>query len=574
MDHEPPRLLIHAERCFAPNTFSSFGSLSIERVVRAANRHSRTVRASVAAALLLLTTLTLVSFAALTSMNRLATDLSDSRVRLFNNAWQVRYLDEVLTHSVAEYILSDGDIVWKDRYNAAVVELDAVLLELKSTNASATTPIDAVSEANTELVRLEVEAFSATDFGDTERARALLSGNYQDQKRQYQMGIDKLFEQERTAIDRDLARTVKLTQWLRFASLLPGFTLAVAVLMIGRFSLRASRMAAERDDERENVVRAQNTEQRIAQAFDLAQNEAEVLVAVREVLRAELLEGNAEVLLADSSRSHLKQALSSDAVSLLPGCSVATPRDCPAIRRGFAMTFDDPTSYASCPHLRIRDVDGCQATCVPVSLMGQSVGVIHSVSSNQLSVEHREENQRLLNRLATQIGDRVGVMRTLDQTQMQAATDPLTGLLNRRSLENRAADILGFADSYSVALFDLDHFKSLNDTHGHATGDQAIRVFAKTLRDSLRTTDLICRWGGEEFLVVLPGSDLGMAQMLSERVRETLARSLLAGTVPDFTTSAGVAQAATGESLQAVVARADTALLQSKSSGRNQVSAG
>ena len=91
-------------------------------------------------------------------------------------------------------------------------------------------------------------------------------------------------------------------------------------------------------------------------------------------------------------------------------------------------------------------------------------------------------------------------------------------------------------------MADLDHFKGLNDTHGHETGDRALRVFAETLRESVRSEDLVCRYGGEEFTVLLPGVDLAEAVEIMERVRETLARTTRRGDVPSFTASFGVAE--------------------------------
>ena len=116
----------------------------------------------------------------------------------------------------------------------------------------------------------------------------------------------------------------------------------------------------------------------------------------------------------------------------------------------------------------------------------------------------------------------------------QALSDDLTGLANRRRCEEalaaEIARVRRFGGSFAVVLGDLDGFKQLNDTHGHAAGDLVLREFGLLLKDTLRASDLAARWGGEEFVLLLTGTDLGGALELAERVRAGLeARTILAG---------------------------------------------
>jgi diguanylate cyclase (GGDEF)-like protein len=154
-----------------------------------------------------------------------------------------------------------------------------------------------------------------------------------------------------------------------------------------------------------------------------------------------------------------------------------------------------------------------------------------------------------------------------------ALTDTLTGLLNRRALfeHNDAHPLRG---DEAIIAFDLDHFKSINDRFGHAVGDRVLQAFAQTLRNCIRQTDIAARIGGEEFIVLLNGSDLPGIQSLAERVRQAFASITIdtpEGPVSS-TTSSGIAIARPGETeFDALLLRADRALYKAKALGRNRI---
>ena len=157
-------------------------------------------------------------------------------------------------------------------------------------------------------------------------------------------------------------------------------------------------------------------------------------------------------------------------------------------------------------------------------------------------------------------------------TQLQAATDSLTGLLNRRSLENRVRLLRADDTAYTVVMADLDHFKALNDTlRARDRRPRAAALRADAERPALRTSDLVCRHGGEEFAVVLPeckALDAHAAMQLFQTKLTTAART---SGLPSFTASFGVVEARDTEDLSAAIARADVALFQAKHDGRNQI---
>ncbi len=149
--------------------------------------------------------------------------------------------------------------------------------------------------------------------------------------------------------------------------------------------------------------------------------------------------------------------------------------------------------------------------------------------------------------------------------------DALTGLLNRHALplvERRVHRETGFAPPVALLLVDLDHFKRLNDCRGHAGGDQVLQAAAQALRSGLRRGDEALRWGGEEFLLCLPGSTLADAARVAEKLRLAVAALEAGGAV---TCSIGVAELAPQEALADAVTRADAALYRAKAEGRNRV---
>jgi two-component system, cell cycle response regulator len=155
-------------------------------------------------------------------------------------------------------------------------------------------------------------------------------------------------------------------------------------------------------------------------------------------------------------------------------------------------------------------------------------------------------------------------------------TDVLTGLYNRRHLDEelvrRHSDASRHHQLISLLLLDIDHFKRINDTYGHPAGDQVLRTFADRLRTVLRAGDIAGRWGGEEFLVVLPRTDLAGAREVAERIRFITAFEPVVadGKEIDLTVSGGCALGP-GDSVEAVVSLADKALYEAKQAGRNRV---
>jgi diguanylate cyclase (GGDEF)-like protein len=168
--------------------------------------------------------------------------------------------------------------------------------------------------------------------------------------------------------------------------------------------------------------------------------------------------------------------------------------------------------------------------------------------------------------------------RTMRIHKDAAVTDELTGLLNRRGVLQAAQGLITQqaqkGEAVSALMFDLDHFKSINDKFGHAIGDKALHLFGATASASTRATDIVGRFGGEEFVALLPGS-LASAKVVAERVRRAFeaAGVAVAGCDLNATVSIGVASGQPGTDIVALLAAADAALYRAKANGRNRVEA-
>ncbi|MBD3816385.1 MAG: GGDEF domain-containing protein, partial [Halothiobacillus sp.] len=183
-----------------------------------------------------------------------------------------------------------------------------------------------------------------------------------------------------------------------------------------------------------------------------------------------------------------------------------------------------------------------------------------------------------------QMRERIGKLeasRQILQEQLMASTqkmlrDTLTGLPNRLAFDERVTlEVARMQREHTplcLAIWDVDHFKRVNDTFGHQAGDKALHVVGKTLNRLIREVDMVARYGGEEFVMILPRANLQQAFVVLERIREQLARTAFRfkETPLKITLSCGVAEFGAGETIESVMMRADEALYRAKANGRNR----
>ncbi len=186
-----------------------------------------------------------------------------------------------------------------------------------------------------------------------------------------------------------------------------------------------------------------------------------------------------------------------------------------------------------------------------------------------------EWTRRLAAHVAHELGPVVRSVVLLERLEEAAATDPLTKLANRRRCCERIEHELTRARRTQrpicLIICDIDHFKKVNDTHGHNAGDEVICAVAATLRGRVRVIDLVARWGGEEFVLVLPEASLEGGRLVAERLRQAVASLTFDGPVEGITISAGVVECDPTLPMETLVQQADECLYEAKERGRNRV---
>jgi len=282
-----------------------------------------------------------------------------------------------------------------------------------------------------------------------------------------------------------------------------------------------------------------------------------------------------------NSRDVLESAKAWNGGKMMPAMH---PDDCWGLRRGRPYTFGDNEIDFLCAHVD-ASVSG-EYCCIPILAHGETIGLLHL----EFGGDHRTdgktpdkaevaEQRRLGLVCAEQISLAIANVKLRDQLRDQSIRDVLTGLYNRRyMLETCRREFSRAArtsQSISILSVDVDHFKKYNDNHGHDAGDMVLRAVGNCLENLFRNEDIPCRFGGEEFVVILPGADAAVAARRAEQLRakvESIVVRYLEKNLPRITISVGVAVfPEAGDNPQAVLKVADEALYRAKEKGRNRV---
>ncbi|WP_187266134.1 diguanylate cyclase [Alkalisalibacterium limincola] len=259
-----------------------------------------------------------------------------------------------------------------------------------------------------------------------------------------------------------------------------------------------------------------------------------------------------------------------------PTRELAAPDDCWALRRGHSYSVPQIQRDVKCAHVELPPENQPATTlCVPMSVQGESLGFLYLARSGEGPIARAALAEAASEQLALALFN----LRLQDQLRVQSIRDPLTGLFNRRYLEESLTRETARAQRrdghIAVLMIDVDHFKRFNDDHGHEAGDAVLRHVGELLRGQCRAEDVPCRYGGEEFTLILPDTESKFAMQRGDQIREAIARAELTHLgrpLPAITVTIGVAtypqQALRPDGL---LRCADAALYAAKKAGRNQV---
>ncbi len=385
-----------------------------------------------------------------------------------------------------------------------------------------------------------------------------------------------------------------------------GVGAALVLYLLWDFSSRLRDMVARFSESNEALREAQATVERVNSEMrrrvgelERRNREISLLSEMGELLQVSQTQAEAYQVIARSARS-LFEGLSGglfvlsearDSLDETASWGDFTPvkrvfgsGECWALRRGRAHLVDDPVTQPLCPH--IVEPWSSAYLCLPLIAQSETLGMLHLRSGppdpslaadSPLSLS--DDRIQLALTVAEQIALALANFRLRETLRVQSIRDPLTGLFNRRYMEESLERELRRAgrehERLAIIMIDLDHLKRYNDDFGHEAGDMVLRAIGKLLQTNVRAEDVACRYGGEEFIVILPGTLVDDARRRAERIRQS-AHQLSAidhGLPPrPITLSAGVAAYPEhGNTVEQLLRAADAALYRAKSQGRDLV---
>ena len=302
----------------------------------------------------------------------------------------------------------------------------------------------------------------------------------------------------------------------------------------------------------------------------------EAQMIVEDIIPRILGDVNGVVSLIRSSRNQLLVKL--DWGGAWPGSKTYAPEECWALRKGKFHLANDKYTTLPCSHMaeaQTEHPEENQTLCIPLVAHGNTIGMMHLYSGDQ---DLSNETQQLAFTVAEHLGLALANLNIQEKLREQAISDPLTGLYNRRYYEETINQELMRAKRHkqelSLLMLDLDHFKRFNDNYGHAAGDYVLKTIGSLLLESMRGEDTICRLGGEEFIIVLPGTGMEAARQIANGLCKSINELHLAMkdlSLGKLSVSIGISTyPINGMQKDELTKLSDIALYEAKERGRNQ----
>jgi diguanylate cyclase (GGDEF)-like protein len=458
--------------------------------------------------------------------------------------------------------------------NRSWASFEAVLADKLPTATTPAKHVDLEDEINAEFKT----AVAATK-SITEQEVAEADAGYQAVVRDYDLSIELMLAAGIIGLLFSIATVI----WLIRSVLPRTLSYSAFATQLGQGDY-TSRVNAEGADELAQLGRVLNDLADGREAEDTYdRNKLELIEALQATEREheahELLQRHLERAIPDASVTVLNRNNSADRLQAMnpvePGSALATslesakPRSCLAVRMAHPRTACDRESLLPCPVC--SQCDGF-ATCVPLIVSGEVIGSVLANHDRPLT----DTDQRSMRDAVTQAAPVIGNLRNLAVAEQRAATDGLTGLPNRRAIEDAVRRITAQTNRtlspLAMLMCDLDHFKHINDEYGHGSGDDVLAAAAAAITGAIRSSDFVGRYGGEEFMILLPDTDAPGAIIVAEKVRASIAAIRIPTVGRSITISIGIAvMPTTALDAESLRRGADRALYAAKNAGRNRV---
>lgn len=361
-------------------------------------------------------------------------------------------------------------------------------------------------------------------------------------------------------------------------------SLAVLFGFLLRDALRRQRQSKKTvltNQQLENSVNALKSRAQESDLLTSARDELQLCIDVHQVYKSSansfsrLLEGTSGSLCMINNSRQLVEVVSTWGESVVD--DFHTPESCCGLRSGQPRWRRPGLSEIHCTHFGRGFPE--RYLCQPIVAHGNTLGLLYVQCATDEQVEAVQSRIDGVRQLVQLTGMAVATLNLRTRLESQSIRDSLTGLFNRHfmqiSLERELARASRRKQLLAVYMLDLDHFKRFNDSYGHGAGDAVLKAVSEIFRNSVRTEDIACRYGGEEFTIILPDVTREVAYDRAESIRRAVASlrvPLVGDTHDEFSVSIGVAlYPGDGESAELLLSRADQALYRAKRSGRNQV---